>query len=187
MKIQPLAPLLPRPRIFLLLLLQSVQMGYGSLSALRRHERDSHGPRMRCGTCEKFTCPESRHFKMKRHLEMVRGVRSESPQRKNRKHLKSVLVVPETLKIPPSPVIAATHCMPTMGDMAWERTRKLMSWTPSSHLRLGLHAILLTFLLLSHLLSPLSHLLSFHLLLSHLLSHCSLCNSSYKSHHSLFC
>ena len=39
------------------------------MEALRRHERDAHGPRMRCSQCD-FTCPERRHFEMKRHKEM---------------------------------------------------------------------------------------------------------------------
>lgn len=154
------------------------------MSAVRRHERDRHGSHMRFATCEKFTCPESRHFEMKRHLEIVHGVRSESLQPKKRKHLKSDVVVPETRRIPSSPVIAATNCMPAMGGMDLEEDPQVdmnpeftSLFGPTCH-RSDFYAAVtstrtssspLSFhLLLSYLLLPFP-LLSFYMLRSHLL------------------
>ena len=55
--------------------------GYRGMAALRRHEKDAHGPRMRCSQCD-FTCPERRHFEMKRHKEMKHGIPSTIPPQK---------------------------------------------------------------------------------------------------------
>ena len=57
---------------------------FKSRLAWKRHEADSHGPRMACGTC-KFTCPEGRPGEMRKHLQMKHGVESGSPIRKRRR------------------------------------------------------------------------------------------------------
>ena len=55
--------------------------GYRGMAALRHHERDAHGPRMRRSQCN-FTCPERRHFEMKRHKEIKHGISSTIPPHK---------------------------------------------------------------------------------------------------------
>ena len=57
---------------------------FKSRLAWKRHEADSHGPRMACGTC-KFTCPEGRPGEMRKHLQMKHGVETGSPIRKRRR------------------------------------------------------------------------------------------------------
>ena len=52
--------------------------------AWKRHEADSHGPRMQCGQC-KFSCPEGRPGEMRKHRQMKHGVVTRSPPRKRRR------------------------------------------------------------------------------------------------------
>ena len=67
------------------------------MAALRRHEKDAHGPRMRCSQCD-FTCPERRHFEMKRHKEMKHGIPSTIPPQK----IQDETLHPQTIRVPPS-------------------------------------------------------------------------------------
>ena len=80
--------------------------GYGNLYSCRRHERDAHGPRMKCSHCFRFSCPESRVSEMRNHLRDVHGVESGPPPAKRARREWDVLPGP-TIRIPQSP-------MPTM-------------------------------------------------------------------------
>ena len=56
--------------------------GYVNVYSCRRHEKDAHGPRMKCSHCYKFTCPESRISEMRNHLIEVLGLKQDLHQPK---------------------------------------------------------------------------------------------------------
>ena len=59
------------------------------MAALRRHERDAQ--------CD-FTCPERRHFEMKRHKEMKHGISTTILSQK----MQDETLHPPTIRVPPS-------------------------------------------------------------------------------------
>ena len=70
----------PRPAVSMLNhLCRFCGKGYGNLYSCRRHERDAHGPRMKCSRCFRFSCPDSRVSEMRNHLRDVHGVESGPP------------------------------------------------------------------------------------------------------------
>ena len=76
--------------------------GYVNVYSCRRHEKDAHGPRMKCSHCYKFTCPESRVSEMRNHLIEVHGVEAGPPPAKRTRRIWDV---PEpTIRVPPSPM-----------------------------------------------------------------------------------
>ena len=80
--------------------------GYRGMAALRRHERDAHGPRMRCSQCD-FTCPERRHFEMKRHKEMKHGILSTITPHQ----MQDETLHPPTIRVPPSPLAVDSYTL----------------------------------------------------------------------------
>ena len=76
--------------------------GYVNVYSCRRHEKDAHGPRIKCSHCYKFTCPESRVSEMRNHLIEVHGVEAGPPPAKRTRRIWDV---PEpTIRVPPSPM-----------------------------------------------------------------------------------
>ena len=73
--------------------------GYVNVYSCRRHEKDAHGPRMKCSQCYKFTCPESRVSEMRNHLIEVHGVEAGPPPAKSTRRIWDI---PE--RVPPSPM-----------------------------------------------------------------------------------
>ena len=78
---------------------------YRSVKAARRHEADSHGPRMKCGEC-KFTCPESRPAEMRNHQNLRHG--TDSPPAKRRRQL---TVKPPTERISADTPVAESYVL----------------------------------------------------------------------------
>ena len=76
---------------------------YRDSLAAKRHENDSHGPRMKCSRC-KFSCPESRPWEMQKHLELKHDVATGSPPHKKRRqsipNSVPVTVAPSTERVP---------------------------------------------------------------------------------------
>ena len=90
--------------------LQILWEGLSGQYRCRRHEKDKHGPRMRCSHCESFACPESRITEIKNHLRDEHGVMyGESPNKRRRvvAELPIQLTAP-TIRVPPSPTPTMT-------------------------------------------------------------------------------
>ena len=79
---------------------------YANIYSCRRHEKDTHGPRMKCSRCHRFTCPESRISEMKNLLREVQGIETgPTPAKRTRR----VWDIPEpTIQDPPSPMPSIT-------------------------------------------------------------------------------